>query len=598
MTRYLTAMHNDDGPRMEVRALLAIVLSMLVLTVYQYFFVPAAEPLPAGATAPGAELAPEIRTTESSSPAQDAAPDEGQTRAPTAPASGRQAGATAVVTVNVAADRYEARVTNVGGRLESFVLVNYEDSWGEPLDLVNPGARVTGRLPLELETPASPAAAEEANSALFELGITGGSGIGTRRRATPSSPVIVTLRWADGAGWDVEKRIVFRAEGNTIEVAIQATAPGGLGVFLGSGLGLNAVDRSSRRVFLAEDAVVLGGEDLVQWAPGDLEGTVTLTGPTTWAGVESYYFLGAFLLEGPAELQLARGVTADWPQNEAAEDIELVSLAVRIPPGGLDVPIYLGPKKYDYLVAQGHELQRAVNFGWLSIIARPLLFFLNVIQGFVGNYGVAIILLTVLLRVAFWPLNQKAMVSMRKTQSLQPQMTAIRAKYQGVKDVEKRQKMNEEVMALYKREGVSPLGGCLPMLAQLPILFAFYRLLSMAVELRGAPFVLWIQDLSQFDPYLVLPLVMGGSMIVQQRMTPTAGVNPTQARMMRFMPVMFTVMFLWVPSGLVLYWTANNILGIGQQVLINKHIDKETQTRKRTRKQARKRGKKGQRDKK
>ena len=229
---------------------------------------------------------------------------------------------------------------------------------------------------------------------------------------------------------------------------------------------------------------------------------------------------------------------------------------------------------------QGYDIDRAVDFGWLGVLARPLLALLVWIHSFVGNYGVAIILLTVLLRVVFLPLNHKSMVSMRRMQRLQPQMAAIRAKYKGSKELEQKQKMNEEVMALYKREGVSPFGGCLPMLAQLPILFSFYRLLSVAVELRQAPFVMWVQDLSDYDPYLVLPLLMGGSMLVQQRMTPSPGADPMQARMFKFMPIIFTVLFLYVPSGLVLYWLVNNLLGITQQLYVNRKMDAELQAEK------------------
>ena len=211
-----------------------------------------------------------------------------------------------------------------------------------------------------------------------------------------------------------------------------------------------------------------------------------------------------------------------------------------------------------------------------------------------GNYGLAIILLTALLRLVFWPLNQKSMTSMRKTQKLQPQMAAIRGKYKGTKDVEKRQKMNEEVMALYKREGVSPLGGCLPMVAQIPILFSFYALLSVAIELRQAPFFFWVTDLSRHDPYLVLPLLMGGSMLAQQRLTPQASADPQQAsmmKMMRLMPIFFTVMFLYVPSGLVLYWLTNNLLGISQQLFVNRSMDRQLEAEKAAKKTAKKSGK-------
>lgn len=558
-------MLKDSGPRMEMRALLAIVLSMLVLTLYQYFFVPP----PVTTEAPAVVAEPARESANLGTP-QQALPAPVEQVDAQIVGDGEQ-------TVEVRAQDYVARITNVGGRIAGFELPAFSVVDGTSLDLVSPAAAAEQRLPLELATPSAPAAAEVPNAALFTVAVSGGRRDGNAVVPEEGRPVTVSLRWADGRGWDVEKTLTFPARGNQLGVHVVARAPGGVPVYLSSGLGLDASPSGSRNVFLGEGALVLRGDELETWDADDLASPVAFAGQVRWAGVESHYFLAAFLLDSPAEILLTRAAVVPELDEEGEEvgPSELVSVAVRVPDGGLDAPVYFGPKKYDYLQQQGYGLHRVVNFGWLGLIARPLLFLLNGIEGFVGNYGLAIILLTVLLRLVFWPLNHKAMVSMRKTQSLQPQMAAIRAKYKGAKEAEKRQKMNEEIMALYQQEGVSPLGGCLPMVAQMPILFAFYRLLSIAIELRGAPFVLWIHDLAQYDPYLVLPLTMGASMIVQQRMTPTAGGNPGQASVMRMMPVMFTFLFLWVPSGLVLYWLVNNLLGIGQQVYINKKIEQD-----------------------
>lgn len=387
-----------------------------------------------------------------------------------------------------------------------------------------------------------------------------------------------------------------------------ASAPGGSKIFTVLGPGLNPVSNDSRNVYLRQGAVLLRPDGVEKWDADDLDGPVVLSGRFGWAAVESNYFLGAFLLERDAEVRLER-TTVPGPQpvpgqgrepedDEGAEEpatVDLVQVQVDLPPAGMDTRLFLGPKRYHDLLDEGYELHEVVDFGFFGIIARPLLYVLVWINSMVGNYGVAIVLLTVLLRLVFLPLNHKAMVSMRKTQSLQPQMAAIRAKYKGVKELEKKQKMNEEIMELYRREGVSPFGGCLPMLAQLPILFAFYSLLSVSIELRGAPFVLWVQDLSRYDPYLVLPLLMGATMLVQQRMSPTSGANPAQARMMGMMPVIFTVMFLYVPSGLVLYWTTNNVLGIGQQVYINRTLETPSPAKKGRGKGKGKQGQRGKR---
>jgi len=217
----------------------------------------------------------------------------------------------------------------------------------------------------------------------------------------------------------------------------------------------------------------------------------------------------------------------------------------------------------------------ANSFGFFGFIGRPLLWLLNAIYDVLGNYGFAIIILTIIIKILFLPLTHKQLSSMKKMQAVQPKMKAIQAKYKKDKsDMKGRQKMNEEVMALYKKEGVNPLGGCFPLLLQLPVLYAFYSFLPVAIELRQAPFILWVQDLSLKDPFYVTPLVMGATMFLQQKLTPMASVDPTQRRMFTMMPLLFTFFFINLPSGLVLYWLVNNVLSIFQQIFINKQKDK------------------------
>ena len=226
------------------------------------------------------------------------------------------------------------------------------------------------------------------------------------------------------------------------------------------------------------------------------------------------------------------------------------------------------------------ELDQAVNFGFFDIISKPLLWVLKFFNGFMHNYGWAIIVLTILVKILFWPLTHKSYKSMKDMQKLQPKMAKIREKYK-----DNREKMNQEMMALYKTYKVNPMGGCLPMVIQIPVFFALYSLLGYAIELRHAPFLLWINDLSAPDrlpigvmiPYVgngipVLTLLMGASMFIQQKMTPTTG-DPTQAKLMLFLPVIFTFMFINFASGLVLYWLVNNVLSIGQQYYINKYVN-------------------------
>ena len=577
-------MPDRNEPRMEMRALVAVVLSMLVLSLYQYWFVPPVASPPPSSSA-SAEAAGENATgTEAASEIAGTAPAGTQGPQATARSAGRPIAAEREERIVVESSHYRAEFTNEGARLVHFELLGYGDGNGAPLDLVHPGARRHGALPLGLWSAESGAAA--ANAALWRA--EGAAAAGTPLRVGPDEQVELVFRWSDGRDWDVTKRIRL-TDDFLLEAEIAGLVPAGTHLRLGPGL--DAAHGGSRRRFLTRGGIALRDGDLVRWKAAALEAPEQLGPPLSWFGVESEYFLAAFLVDGAAGSAVV-GAADVGPAVAGGEPEREVWAAWAAQRGG-GVTIYLGPKRYDGLVAVGHELARAVDFGFWGFLSRPLLLLLNWIYGYAGNYGVAIVLLTLLLRLVFWPLNQRAMVSMRKMQRLQPQMAAIRAKYQGAKDLEKRQRMQEEIMELYRREGVSPFGGCLPMLAQFPILLAFYSMLSVAIELRGAPFVLWIRDLSQHDPYLVLPLLMGASMIVQQRMTPTAGANATQASMMRLMPVVFTVLFLWVPSGLVLYWLVNNVLGIGQQAWINRSMNAQQVTQQ----PGRKGGRKGQRGK-
>jgi YidC/Oxa1 family membrane protein insertase len=242
----------------------------------------------------------------------------------------------------------------------------------------------------------------------------------------------------------------------------------------------------------------------------------------------------------------------------------------------LDYTAYFGPKDLDVLHSLNLKLEHVVDFGWFDIIAKPLHGFLKYIYGLVKNYGIAIIILTILIKILFWPLTNKSYKSMKAMQKLQPHMAKIREKYKNDKEM-----LNQELMALYKTHKVNPFGGCLPMIIQIPAFFALYKILGYSIEIRHQPFLWWINDLSAPDrlnigidiPYVgglpILTLLMGASMFIQQKMTPVTG-DPAQAKIMMMMPIIFTFMFINFPSGLVLYWLINNILSIGQQSYINR----------------------------
>ncbi len=268
-----------------------------------------------------------------------------------------------------------------------------------------------------------------------------------------------------------------------------------------------------------------------------------------WIALESKYFCLAFLpkhsnsiLGGYANLKGGNYVYANL---SAPAQIE----------------IYAGPKSKQTIAPVDHHLDKIIRFGMFGFIGKPLLYVLNWLYSIFGNYGVAIIILTLIIRLIFYPLSFKSYKSMREMAKLQPKLKELQAKHKGKPD-----QLNKATMELYKKHKVNPFGGCLPMIIQIPVFFALYNVLLNAIQLRGAPFVFWITDLSSKDPYYILPIIMGLTMYVQQKLTPVTG-DPTQQKLMMFMPLIFTIMFMGFPSGLVLYWTTNNILTLLQQLI-------------------------------
>ena len=299
-----------------------------------------------------------------------------------------------------------------------------------------------------------------------------------------------------------------------------------------------------------------------------LESTgVQATGKIYWAGAMSTYFLSA-VLPGETNNVTVKGLLQKTVYRTAVEEPENL-----LAPGQekeLTVSYWLGPKDRTQLLTVSDQLAKSIDLGMFSIIAKGLLWLLEFFHKYVHNWGVAIILLTIVIKAVFWPLTAKSYASMEKMKKLQPMMTAIREKYKDNKEL-----MNKEVMALYKTYGVNPASGCVPILIQLPVFFGLYQALLTSIELRHAPFImylpftdkLWLADLSAKDPYYITPVIMGLTMFLQQRMSPPA-TDPTQQKIMMFLPLIFTVLFLGFPSGLVIYWLVNNILSIFQQWLM------------------------------
>ncbi len=569
---------------MERRVLLAVTLSFLVLVLYQQWIGP--PPGVEGVPDAGAAGDAVARGTAGSAPglreggAPDQAPPPGAASVP-APrvASGPE---TSPIVPVVADDRQRsifvesdfvlAEFDNRGAELVSWKLKHYADEDGEPVDLTLPEAPAGRPRPFSLLVPGDAALTARLDAALFRPSVDG--------LRLAGDPGALAFEYEDSSGLRVRKTFRFQpSPEQPYVVGFEAAVTTGAGVqptttAWGPGLGGVRAD-ASWFVFQQLPGAVLYGRpvedglarevDVYRALPANVPEEPAYEGQLDFAGIENHYFLAA-ALPGP---QASR---VDYrPLSAAGVEHDLVEFEVTVAPGGGELPFFIGPKDFDLLAAVHPDLVRAIDFGFLSVIVVPLHRTLKWIHGFVGNYGWSIILLTVLINIVIFPLRHKSVVSMRKMQELQPEMKAIQARYAGLKATDPaRQKMNQEVMELYRRHGANPASGCLPMLLTMPILIAFYRLLSMAVELRGAPFLGWIDDLSVQDPFYVTPLIMGASMVYQQRLQPAGAASPEQQRIMTLMPVIFTVMFLWAPSGLVIYWLTSNVLGIGQTVVTNR----------------------------
>ncbi len=280
-----------------------------------------------------------------------------------------------------------------------------------------------------------------------------------------------------------------------------------------------------------------------------------------WTSIQSKYFIDVIAPLGDSFEQIRLSRDNDRIQNT------IKSTLLTLQPGAakqLDYFLFFGPKDIEILKAEGHKLDKTIDFGFFEILSKPLLYVLIFFYGFLKNYGLAIILLTIIIKILFWPLTHKSYASMKAMQKLQPEMQKVRERFKSDKE-----RLNKELMGLYKKHRVNPMGGCLPMLVQIPVFFALYKVLLGSIALRHAPFAMWLTDLSAKDPYYITPVLMGISMFVQQKLTPTTA-DPMQAKIMTFLPVVFTFMFLNFPSGLVIYWLVNNLLTIVQQYYIHR----------------------------
>ena len=554
---------------MEKRVLLAIVLCIIVLVLWEKFFVPKRQPAPPS-TSPAVEQVPPAPTK----------PDQAEPTVPKIPTSGAPAPSTPSFPapaphtgrdVRVETPLYRAVFTETGARLKSFVLKRYRETIEED----SPGKELvkTSRiedLPLAFNFVDRPVAA--LNLAPYVAD--------SKTSVTVSEGQNHTLTFSyEAPGWlRITRQYHFVADSYLIDLSVSVENLGDpwenaptlslISLPLSAGGG-------SRYTFQGPSLLVNNELEEVKFKK--IKGEEKFPGPIDWVAYTGQYFIMALL---PVNL------TPNHAQLEALDPatqmvkVTLIGPKIALQPGvqqQFNYKLYLGPKEVNTLKAADPRLAKAVNFGWFDVIAQPLLVCLKFFYRYLHNYGYAIILLTLLIKLLFWPLTHKSYVSMKAMKKLQPKMQKIREKYKDDKE-----KMNQEVMQMYRTHKVNPIGGCLPMVLQIPVFFALYRLLYSSIAIRHAPFLLWINDLAAPDrfpigvqiPYLgnglpILTVLMGVSMFAQQKMSPTGG-DPKMEKMMMMMPVVFTVFFVNFPSGLVLYWLVNNILSVGQQYYINK----------------------------
>lgn len=466
--------------------------------------------------------------------------------------------------ITVENEVYVAVFSALGGRIKNFRLKHYPEEEGRnspPLEMIRQGPH--GELPLEVQI-------EGKGSVTSDAGIpyeVSGSNITLRENEKAS----LEFRGKTSAGISISKTFSFSGQtyGMTLELKIDGVPQNASSLAL---LWTRALDHSQTQSYGEHGPVALVGRTFIYEANSSVVKKERLIGPdrVRWAGYADTYFLSAIIPPEGETDSLLFSVTDGTVETK---------LSIPWNQQPVTYILYVGPKEFAALNAVHPSLDRAIDFGWSHFIARPLLSLLQLSHSFTGNYGIDIILLTILVKLAFLPLSTKSFKSMNDMKKIQPQLEQLREQYK-----DDREKLNKEMMELYRRHNINPLGGCLPMLVQLPVFIGLYQAFMHAIELRQAPFFGWIQDLSRPDrlgtvslPFVeppgipVLTILMGGTMLLQQAMTPATG-DPAQQKMMMVMPLIFTAMFINFPAGLVLYWLVNNVLSIAQQFAYNKGL--------------------------
>jgi YidC/Oxa1 family membrane protein insertase len=552
----------------QARLFIAIGISFAVFAVWSIFFAPKPPEQPP-------ETQQETAQTDSGAPADSAAPAQQEVaQEPSQPepmmeTQPAQPSLQPDRNIRIDTDLYRIEISERGAAVKSIVLKNYRETIADDSDqkeLIDAqtrgGSALLGYRDSRDHRVENAVFTADQSQDLINVG---------------SQPQILKFRHQTNNGVIIEKVYTFHSGSYLIDLAVRINNQGTEPVQGRLMLALrNVLSEDAGGYGFAGPSGLIGG-DLEQVKLKKVEETPKIDGDIRWLAIEDQYFMTSIIPAKAMTGQMLMDYKDRQLQNKLAFSTNELQPAEN---QEFSFKLFMGPKSLSLLRSLNNDLDRAIDFGWVDFFAKPCLMLMNFIHRFIPNYGVAIIILTLITRAMFWPLAQKSYKSMGEMRKLQPLMQEIREKYKGDKA-----KMNQEMMTLYRTYKINPMGGCLPMLIQLPVFFALYRMLYQAIELRHAPFFGWITDLSAPDrlfefgfkiPFMeppygipVLTIIMGASMILQQKMTPAPG-DPTQAKMMMLMPVIFTFIFINFSSGLVLYWLVSNIFSIAQQYYTQK----------------------------
>jgi YidC/Oxa1 family membrane protein insertase len=550
----------------QSRLLIAIVLSLVVFLAWQFIFSPKEAERQAAkkVAAPAATQPQPVKEQETPyrSETEKLVPAEQPAVEATAPQMAR--------TLTVDAPLYQAKISENGAVFYSFLLKKYHEK-------------------VQKDSPLKQVLTDNETLGIGEMGFAGKSIAGLENAVFTADlasdltqikdgPRDIHFLWRSADGVVIEKTYQFAPDSYVVDLEVTVKNGSSRSIQDRVFVALNGEAPANKRRYAFEGPSAYVNDKLEEIEVKKIKDKSNFDGKIKWIALQSRYFMSGLIPEQIEDTSLQLAL-----KSENVLTVRYLQAEKGIQPGTQQTykyRLFIGPKITQELKKVGNDLDKLVNFGWFDFIAKPCVWLMNLFYSVIPNYGVAIIILTMLVKLILWPLGTKSYKSMSEMKRLQPLMKDIREKYKNDK-----KKMNEEVMGLYRTYKINPLGGCLPMVVQLPVFFALYRMLYEAIELRHAPFFLWIDDLSAPDrlfrfgfsiPFMeppygipVLTLIMGATMLLQQKMSPPMG-DAAQAKMMMFMPLVFTVIFINFSSGLVLYWLINNILSIAQQYYTQK----------------------------